>query len=107
MTERQRDICESLDWRIHECEDGNIELENYSPQGEDLIFTVYVDEDFLEGIWRLAEEFDIDEHAELWIDQRGKNGVPGSISEILHDAEDIQGMLHELFEALKKEGKKV
>lgn len=102
MTEKQREICEDYNWTVRECENGDIELETYSPKGEDLNLTVYADEDFLEGISRLAEEFDIDDHAELWITGRGKNGIPESISEILHDAEDIQEMLYELLEALKK-----
>ena len=40
MTERQRQICEDLDWRVTECDDGTIELQKYSPAGEDFLFSV-------------------------------------------------------------------
>ena len=104
MTEKQRDICESLNWSIHEYENGDIEIETYSPKGEDLVFTIYADEEFIDGVKRLNEDYDADEHAELWIAGRGRNGVPASISDILHDAEDIEALLWELLEALQKGG---
>ena len=42
----------------------------------------------------------MDEHVELWVDSRGKNGVPGSIRELVKDAEAIDKMLQELADAL-------
>ena len=102
ITEKQRDICESLNWSIHEYENGCTEIETYSPKGEDLVFTIYADEEFIAGVKRLYEDYDVDEHAELWIAGRGKNGVPASISELLHDAEDIEALLWELLETLQK-----
>lgn len=48
-----------------------------------------------------ADGFDVDEHVELWIDGRGRNGVPGTVRELLDDAEEIQKMLNELAETLE------
>lgn len=50
-----------------------------------------------------ADDFDPDEHIEMWIEAR-KNGVAGvpTTRELVHDAEAIQKMLKELAEALMK-----
>jgi len=40
MNARYLDACEKLDWSVHECDDGTVELEKYSPAGEDFIITV-------------------------------------------------------------------
>ena len=103
ITEKERTVCEELDWRVYEYEDGDIELESYSPKGENIVFTIYKDEVFLEGVLRIYMEFDVDEHAEMWISHRGRDGVPATISAILYDAEEIEKMLEELFQTLKKE----
>ena len=34
--------------------------------------------------------FDPDEHAEMWIKFRGKNGVPGSIRALIDDADAMR-----------------
>ena len=47
-----------------------------------------------------AAEFDADEHAEMWVDKRGQNGVPNSIRALIDDADAIQEMLDELAEAV-------
>ena len=55
-----------------------------------------------------ADDFDVDEHVELWIEGRGKNGVPATARELVEDAEAIRDMLNELAVALavasEKEG---
>ena len=43
MDSRYIEVCERLDWSVHECEDGTVELESTSPAGEDLIVTVDAD----------------------------------------------------------------
>ena len=40
MKDKYREVCESLDWSVHEYDDGTVELEKYSPAGEDFSFTV-------------------------------------------------------------------
>lgn len=100
MNEKYREICERLDWSITEDSDGSIELEKYSPAGEDFIITVGA-ENFVNNVKEYAASFDQDEHIEMWISARrnGTCGVP-SARELVKDAEAIDAMLKELAEAL-------
>lgn len=78
LAEKYMDVLEKLDWSV--CgytEDDRVELENYSPAGEDLIICVDVP-DFPKSVAEYADGFDVDEHVELWIESRGKDGVPGT-----------------------------
>lgn len=101
MNERYRDICESLDWSVTADGDGNIELEKYSPAGEDFIITVG-EVDFVDNVKAYAASFDQNEHVEMWVNaRRSTKGVP-SVKELVEDAEAIDKMLKELAEALFK-----
>lgn len=105
LNPKYREICESLEWAVTECDDGTVELERYSPAGEDFIITVNA-EDFAREVERYADDFDVDDHIAMWIEAK-KNvtaGVP-STRELVHDAEDIQEMLNELAEALTADSK--
>lgn len=88
------------------CEERNyIELEKYSPAGEDFSMIIDFDMDspinsFLENLKEYSEDFDVDEHVEMWIPSRGKRGCPESISELVEDAEAIKDMIFELWDAL-------
>lgn len=67
-----------------------IELNNNTPAGEDWWMTVWfdgTDKGFVDAVEEITTNFDIDEEVEIWIPSRGKNGVPSSISTLLHDAE--------------------
>ena len=76
MTEQHIAVCEALDWRVHDDpEEDYVELEKYSPAGEDFIFGVQKG-NFVKNVREYADGFDVDEHVELWIEGRGKNGVP-------------------------------
>ena len=99
MNEKYREVCENLDWTVHECKDGSVELEKYSPAGEDFVFGVSSDR-FVEEVKEYAAYFDVDEHVELWVDGRGKHGVPFRVRELVEDAEAIDKMLQELAAAL-------
>ena len=102
MTERHVDICEALDWNVLKTpEDGYVELEKYSPAGEDFIFSVGK-ENFVKDVREYADDFDEDEHVELWITSRGKYGVPATARELVEDAHAIKTMLRELAEALEQ-----
>ena len=75
------------------------EIEFESNAGEDVIETVWYDgtkKSFIDNFDTLALEFDPDEHAELWVNSRGKNGVPESIRELINDADDIKNTLMDL-----------
>lgn len=100
MNEKYRDICEKLGRSYTEEGDGYIELEKYSPAGEDFIITVDA-ENFVESVKEYAAHFDQDEHIEMWVEARCNNisGVP-SIKELVEDADAIECMLEELAEAL-------
>lgn len=101
MTEAQRDICERLDWRVLESED-EIELEKWSPAGEDFIVSITDLENIPNAVWEYANDFDPEEHIEMWILARrsGVRGVPAA-SELVEDAGAIRDMLLELADALR------
>ena len=108
MTEHHIAVCDALDWCVHDDpKEDHVELEKYSPAGEDFIFGVQK-EDFVRNVREYADDFDVDEHVELWIEGRGKNGVPSTARELVEDAEAIRDMLNELAVALtvssEKEG---
>ncbi|OPZ65926.1 MAG: hypothetical protein BWY85_00285 [Firmicutes bacterium ADurb.Bin506] len=98
--DKYREICERLEWSVTEEDDGTVELEKYSPAGEDFIFTVDA-EGFVDNVKEYAASFDIDDHIAMWIEakQNGTAGVP-SARELVKDAEDIDKMLQELAAAL-------
>lgn len=94
MTKKLRKIIEKEGWKIYE--DGDIvELSQYSPLGEDYSFAVEKKNITCE-IVNYAENFDYEEHASIWIEHRGTNGVPSSIQAILDDAKSIGDMLDSL-----------
>ena len=48
-----------------------------------------------------ANHYNADEHAELWIETRGSNGVPSTIRDLLDDAEAIGEMIEDLARMLR------
>ena len=105
LNPKYRDICEALEWKVTVCDDGTVELEQYTPAGEDFLFTVDI-KDFPQEVERYAEDFDIDDHITMWLKAKD-NGVAGvpSARELVHDAEAIQEMLNTLAEALTADSK--
>lgn len=86
------------------------EIEFYSPEGEDVCETVWydgTDDGFIEGFRQLADNFDADEHAEMWIDGRGKRGIPDSVRALIDDAENIKDTLLGVAEKLEGIEKKL
>ena len=77
-----------------------LELYGRSPEGEDLsgecVWFDGTDEGLKAALAEHAESFDPDEHAELYINMRGKQGVPNSIRALIDDADAIKKMLQEL-----------
>ena len=97
MDQKYKDVLESLDWSISDfTNDGRVEIQKYSPAGEDFCICVDV-ENFPEAVAECAADFDIDEHIEMWIEAKnnGVRGVP-STRELVEDAEAIDKMLQEL-----------
>ena len=65
-----------------------VEINQSTDLGEDWWITLWydgTDEDFIQKFETVVEYFDPDEEAEVYIDMRGKNGVPDSIRDILDD----------------------
>lgn len=96
-------ICGEITERYGDKGNYDIELETYSPEGEDVIVSLTYDgteESFIAAFVEYANWFDAEEHAEMWIECRGKNGVPESIKDLLEDAEWIKDTLLEVAEAL-------
>jgi len=101
LEQKYVDILEARDWSVSSyTDDGRVELEWYSPAGEDFLMCVSV-ENFPEAVAEYAADFDIDEHIAMWIEAK-RNGVSGvpSARELVHDAEDIDKYLQELAAAL-------
>lgn len=100
-------ILEENDWSVSSyTNDGRVELEKYSPAGEDFLMCVEI-ENFPKPVREYANDFDPDEHAEMWINARGRvRGVPNSIRELIDDAEAIQEMLNELADVLEEKTEK-
>lgn len=99
-------LCGDISERYNEKGEYDIEIEIYSPKGEDVIVSLIYDgteEGFIAAFVDYANWFDAEEHAEMWIESRGKNGVPESIKDLLEDAEWQKNMFLEVAEALNKE----
>ena len=101
LSERTIEILGNNDMKIYDrCEqDGEFirEIEFYSPKGEDVcecIFYDGTDESFIKAFRSNAENFDANEHAEMWIENRGRvSGVPESVRDLITDAEWIKDTL--------------
>lgn len=89
---------EKMGWNWHDCSDGSVELETWSPAGEDIVVDL-PGEDIAKEMRVYAANFDIDEHVEPLVECRGQRGVPSSIRTLVEDAEEIQKMLNDLSDA--------
>lgn len=82
-----------------------VELGQCTPCGEDWWETIWfdgTDEGFIEAVRERYNNFDVDEEAEIWIESRGKNGVPSSIRALIRDAEWKEVALDELATSLEE-----
>ena len=111
LSERTIEILENNDMTIHNKHEQNgeftREIEFYSPEGVDVIETIFydgTDEGFIKAFRSNAENFDADEHAEMWIEGRGKRGVPESVRDLITDAEWIKDTLLAVADELEVDG---
>lgn len=100
LSERTIEILENNDMHAYDRSEQHgefvREIEFYSPEGEDVIETIFydgTDEGFIREFKANAINFDADEHAEMWIEGRGKRGVPESVRDLITDAEWIKDTL--------------
>lgn len=84
-----------------------VEIGQHSPAGEDFSMTIDFDAEdqcgsFLNNFESYYEDFDVDEHIEMWIEAKGSgvSGVP-SIRRLVKDAEDIDAMILKLLQTLR------
>ena len=65
-------------------------------------------ENFPDEILNYSDDFDPDEHIEMWVEARanGTQGVPG-VRQIVHDAEEIEKELDELAFELQEAERKI
>ena len=102
-------LAEDLGWSYNVSDTPNergevcVELEKYSPQGQDFIATIWFgnenEHNFVKALREYWQYFDPDEEACKWIgeDGHGKNGAPYSLRDVLDDMEDCKSMLRELY----------
>lgn len=81
-----------------------IEISQYTPAGEDWNETIWFKNvgDIISSIWERIEDWDSDDEAEVWINQRGTRGVPQSIRTLLDDQDWKVSKLKELHLQLTK-----
>lgn len=105
---------EELDWWwsawIEKRQNGRtyVEMGKRSPAGEDFGMIIDFDAEdqcssFLDSLESYYEDFDIDEHIEMWVDAK-RNGVSGvpSIRELVDDAREIDAMILKLSQTLRE-----
>lgn len=102
LDEKYVEVLVKLKWCCSDIgENGIIELENWSPAGENIALDIECN-NFVENIRSCADDFDIDEHVIMMAQHRGTNGVPGTVRELLEDSERIKDMLNKLADELEK-----
>lgn len=58
-------------------------------------------EDFVKQFTERAERYDVDEEVELFVNMRGKKGVPDTVRELLNDCQEAKDTLMEIAERLQ------
>lgn len=86
---------EKLGWIVGEGEN-EIEIKNWSPAGENIVEYFQTKTDIAAQARALTDNYDADEHAEMWVEYRGKNGIPSSIRDLINDADAIGKMYEQL-----------
>lgn len=102
------EVLENADFNIGEIteQDGEyyVELSQYTPAGEDWYVIIWfdgTDEDFIKSVRKYANGFDVDDEVDPYLEMRGKNGVPNSISTLIEDAKWKETKLEELADELE------
>lgn len=83
----------------------SVDISQHTSAGEDWSETISFNgsmKDFILELSNRAFEFDVDEEAEFWIERRGHNGVPSSITTLLEDAKWKKQVLETTSDSLKR-----
>ena len=87
-----------------------IEIEFYSPAGEDFIETIWFSsltkESIINSFRKMSDSFDEDAHVESLIGSRGKNNVPSTIRELCDDADAIKDKLNMISMSMERQNKR-
>lgn len=106
ISQKILDALADNDWKPYiDTDDKSIDLEWYSPAGEDFVlsFNVKDDDDFLSQLFDAYMNFDTEQHA---IENYGMSGAPG-LRVLLDDADAIEDELKHLWGELNKVKKTV
>lgn len=102
ISQKILDALADNNWKTYiDTEDNSIELEWYSPAGEDFLlsfFDVNDDDDFLSQLYDTYINFDTEQYA---VENYGTLGAPG-LRVLLDDADAIEDELKRLWCALSK-----
>ena len=97
ISERIEDTLNELEFRVvgSSIQKGEYvtEVQFYSDAGDDYIMTIWHDgtePGFIHSFKLYADIFDVNEYVRMYISCMGKNGVPGTIQELLDDANMIK-----------------
>lgn len=59
-------------------------------------------EDFVAQFVEAAERYDVDTEVELYMEMRGRNGVPNTVRELLNDCQEAKDTLMKIADKLQK-----
>jgi len=59
-------------------------------------------EDFVKQFIEKAENYDVDEEVELFVNMRGKDGVPNTVRKLLDDCQEAKDILMEIARKLQE-----
>lgn len=99
LKERLIDKALELGWTVN-VDDHCWEFGKYSPAGEDFWFSIS-DKNVVKELLEYYEGFDTEDHVMMHMEAKshGVSGVP-SLKELVADADDIEKMIEELYDAL-------
>ncbi len=102
INEKVIEGAEALGWSVKEY-DTYWSFQQHSPAGEDICEEWEKGTDILDWVLELADNFDADEHVEMWVEAKhaGVSGVP-SIRELVEDADEIQKMFNALCDVIRE-----
>lgn len=96
LTKEQVKQIEDLGWVFN---DSMTSINQATPAGEDYWIEANNQEELINNIKCEYENFDIDEHVEMWLEAKrnGVSGVPSAV-ELVDDAKEIDSMLEKLYD---------
>lgn len=82
-----------------------VEFSQFSPAGQDFSFDVWYDNlgEIMYKVYEYYQDYDVEEEVLMWLEAK-RNGIAGvpDVQTLVHDQEEIEQMILELAEAIKK-----